>query len=260
MKVLILGNSNDTGAWVKQEEKRHIAIGEQLAAEFGGPVEVIAKNAWPNERMLSFVTRWLEETQPDLVFLNVTAYPFCYESTPLKVRRILKRVGGEAAGDAGMRIAQSKRWAHNALFRTVRKLAQATIGGDTHFTPSEIIARQAEVIRLTLRREGTVIAVKGPLGRSRPGLTRRERSRHERKRQQVHTALSELCAHLHVPYYGADEPFWKTRPVGRDKKVGDGLHSNAAGHQMLSEDHHAFIRDAWAKHMQQVGSPANKPS
>ena len=251
MKVLILGNSNDTGAWVKPEEKRHNAIGARLAEEFGVPVEVTVRNCWPNERMVDYVARNLDEVQPDLVFLNITQFPFSYESTPLRVKRVLGKVG-QPVGDAGFRIAESKRWSHNAVFRTLRSWAQATIGGDTHFTPAEARERYAELIRLLLRREGTVVAVKGPLGRNKTGITRRERLRRERRRQEVHTHLKALCGQLHVPYYGSDEPYWVVRPAPKGTKAGDGTHANAAGHVHLSEDHYRYMRDAWARHLEET--------
>lgn len=250
VKVLILGNSNDTGAWVKPEEKRHTAIGARLAEEFGVPVEITARNCWPSERMANYVAKSMDELQPDLVFLNITTFSFSYESTPLRLKRVLGKVG-EPVGDAGFRLAESKRWSHNAVFRTMRSWAQATIGGDTHFTPGEVTERYAELIRLLLRREGTVLAVKGPLGRSKKGITRRERLRHERRRQEVHSHLKALCEQLHVPYYGSDDPYWVVKPQPKGIKAGDGTHANAAGHIHLADDHYSYLRDAWARHVEE---------
>jgi hypothetical protein len=248
VKVLVFGNSNDTDGWVPEGSRRsQDIIRDRLAAEFGEPVEVVAKNTWPNDRMPSYVAKCIDEAQPDLVFFNVTTYPFAYESLPLRVRRIFGRFG-EPLGDAGMRLAESKRWSHNAVFRTLRRWGQATIGGDTHFTPQEVIERYAEAIRVAARSEGTVVAVKGPFARGKKG-TQRERNRQEVRRKPVHMALKQLCAQLHVHYAGSDEPYWRLRPTPKGAKAGDGLHSNEKGHAHLAEDHYAVVRDAWAAHI-----------
>jgi|GEM_PF-1161733 len=258
MKVLFLGNSNDTGAWVGEEEKRHVAIGRMLSEEFAVPVEVAARNCWPNERVAGYVAKCLDEVQPDLVFLNITTFPFSYESTPLRVKRLLGRVG-EPLGDAGFRLAESKRWAHNAVFRTLRRWAQATVGGDTHFTPAEAAERYSEVIRVLLRREGTVVAVKGPLARGKK-WTRRQRERQEKRRQEVHQALKRLCEQLHVPYYGSDQPYWALKPKPKGTTAGDGAHANATGHRLLAEEHFQFLRDAWARHLDETAGRAETPA
>jgi hypothetical protein len=253
VKVLLLGNSNDTGAWVDPEDKRERVIAASLEAEFGGPVEVAARNLWPNDRMVEYVQRSMDELQPEFVFLNITTFPYSYESTPLRVKRILGRMG-QPVGDAGFRLAESKRWSHNAVFRTLRSWAQATIGGDTHFTPEEASARYAELIRVLIRREGTVLAVKGPYGRSKKGITKREAIRHERRRRQVHTQIRDLCQQLHVPYSGTDDPLWKVRPTPRGTKAGDGTHSNAEGHRRTASDYVTFLRETWAAHVREVES------
>jgi hypothetical protein len=252
MKLLVLGNSNDTGSWVDEGDRRTARLGKQLAEEFDIPVEVVVKNCWPNDRMAGYVSGEQDEVEPDMVFLNITTFPFAYESTPMRVKRILRRVGGEPVGDAGMRLASSKRWAHNAVFRTLRRLGKATVGGDTHFTPEEVVQRYGDVVRLLARREGMAISVKGPLGRGRPGITRRERERHEARRQRVHVPLRDLCRQLHVHYTGSDEPYWRVKPKPRGLTVGDGTHANVAGHQYLADDHYGPLREAWAAHVAEI--------
>ncbi len=158
---------------------------ERLKADFGVEPEFVVKNCWPNERMVELVERWMEESQPDYVVLNIASYSFTYESTPLKVRRILGKLG-EPVGDAGVRLSQSRRWSHNVAFRTVRRFGQATFGGDPHVSTDDAVARYSELIRVILRKEGVLLAVKGPFGRGHPGLTRRQARRHEQRRQFVH--------------------------------------------------------------------------
>ncbi len=253
VKVLLLGNSNDTGAFVPEDAKRQYLLRDQLALEFGEPVEVFVRNAWPNQRMVGYVQRALDELNPDFVYLNLSSYAYTYESLPLRVRRIFGRMGGEAVGDAGMRLADSRKWSHNALFRGLRRAGQVTIGGDTHFTPEEVLARYEELIRLLLRREGTAIAVKGSMGRTKRG-TARERARKEGRRLRVHQPLKQLCEQLHVYYAGSDEPLYVRSLRKRNGlRVGDGLHSNTAGHKDSADFQFEFFRDAWQQHLHAAG-------
>ncbi|MGE0599411.1 MAG: hypothetical protein AB7J35_06790 [Dehalococcoidia bacterium] len=251
MKILFLGNSSDTGGWVDQSASRVSIMSERLGAEFGEQPEFVVKNCWPNERMVSLIERWMEESQPDYVVLNIASYSFTYESTPLKVRRIFGKLG-QPVGDAGMRLSQSRRWTHNIAFRTMRRIGQATFGGDTHVSTEDAAARYSEVIRLILRKEGVLLAVKGPVGRGHPGLTKRQAKRHEARRQFVHQRLRELTTQLKVPYFGVDEPWWKTHHRRRNTRVGDGVHANEAGHVILADDYYPFIRDTWAAHIAAV--------
>ena len=254
VKVLILGNSQDTGSFVREEAKRHVIIRDRLAAEFGEPVEVLVRNAWPNPGMVRYVMKAVEELQPDMVYLNVIAYPFCYESTPLRVKRIFGKVGGQKAGDVGMRIADSRKWAHNAVFRGLRRFGQATLGGDTHFSPEEVLERYEELIRVLLRREGMVVAVKGPMAPQQYG-SRRGLRRQEDRRQRVHRPLKEFCAQHHVFYAGLEVPLHITRPIRKGTTVGDGLHANEEGHKDFVEMHHGPIRDAWQQHIADPDEP-----
>jgi hypothetical protein len=128
----------------------------------------------------------------------------------------------------------------------MRRIGQATFGGDTHVSTQDAFDRYSEAI--ILRKEGVLLAVKGPVGRRNPGLTPRQAKRHERRRQFVHQRLVRLCDQLKVPYFGTEKPWWKTRPTGRATRVGDGLHANEAGHVVLADDYYPFIRDSWAAH------------
>lgn len=259
MKVLLLGNSQDLGSWFEGGKKRHEIVQEQLAAEFGEPVEVTVRNFWPNERMPALLDRWLAEGQPDMVYMNVTAFPFAYESLPLRFKRVLGRMG-PAVGDAGLRFAGSKRWAHNAVFRTVRRYGQAVFGGDTHFTCDEVIERVSEAVRVAVRHEDTCVVVEGPLGRGEPELTRRQRRRKEARRQVVHRALQDLCTGLHVQYFGRDEPLPPERRHARGETVGDGTHFNPAGHARVAADLFENMRDAWQAHQSSASVPGRQGS
>ena len=243
MKVLLLGNSQDTGEWFDGGKKRHEIVAERLEQEFGQPVEFVLRSFWPTDRMPELVERWVTEASPDMVYVNVTAFPFAYESLPLRAKRIFGRLG-PAVGDAGMRLADSKRWSHNFAFRKMRRFGQATFGGDTHFTPEEVVERTARSVRAALRHEGVFLVVEGPLGRGEPELTRRERNRKEARRQIVHRALKALCAELSVMYLGSDDPLPAERQHVQGQTVGDGTHGNAAWHSRLADDMFENMREA----------------
>lgn len=255
MRLLFLGNSNDAVQWFDQGPKRHELLRDMLAAEFNEPVEVIARGIWPTSGMPAAVGRWLDEYHPDVVYLNVVSFWFQYESVPLRVKRILGRLG-PAVGDAGFKLAESKRWSHNAVFRSVRRLAQATIGGDTHFTPDEVIERISETIRIVLRNEGVLLVVKGPRAITRHGVTRRQQRRNEARRLKIHHSLKRLCEQLHVFYDGSEAPLYETAPRPRGTRVGDGLHSNARGHANSAEETFELIRKALDLHREGAGAVA----
>ncbi|MBI5948918.1 MAG: hypothetical protein HY875_12340 [Chloroflexi bacterium] len=234
MRILLLGNSNDGGQWFEGGRKRHEIVQERLSALYGGPVEVIAKGTWPNAGMPRAVEGWIEKHEPDVVYLTTVNYWFNYPSVPLRVRRFLGRMGPRVS-DAGFKLADSRRWSHNAAFRGVRSLFQRTIGGDPHFTADEIVERITEVIRLALRHEGVVLAIQGPDGRNDYSHSKRGRQRQEARRLMVHGRLEAFCAQHHVTYDNSVVPIWETDPVLGANRVGDGLHGNARWHERAAD-------------------------
>lgn len=242
MRVLLLGNSNDAGNWFEGGKKRHEIVAEQLQEEFGEPFEFTVKSLWPTEKLPKVVAGWIDDSEPDLIYISSNAYWFLYRSVPLRAKRLLGRFGG-AAGTAGFAVANSKRWSHNAIFRTARRGLQATFGGDTNFTADQVIERISECTRIAVRREGVAVIVKGPRGTTSYASTPKGRARDEKTRQRVHRTLQSLCLQLHVTYVGADTPMFKTRD-NRGFRVGDGLHSNAAGHVRDADDLYTSLRTA----------------
>jgi len=232
MRVLLLGSSNDEGQWFEGGKKRHELAGEKLEAELGEPVEFVVKAIWPDEGLSDVVAKWIAKYEPDIVYLNTGSYWFIYRSVPLRLQRLLGKAG-PAVGSAGFRFADSKRWAHNAVFRAVRRTAQATIGGDTHFTPEQVIQRITDCIRVSVRQEGIAVVVKGPHGKSTHSLSKRCQARDNRIRLRVHKAFEAACAQHHVAYDGHETPvrLIERRAFGRGTTVGDGLHGNEIRHE-----------------------------
>jgi len=243
VRVLFLGSSNDTGNWVAPTQKKHVIAGQQLEADLGEPVEWVVKGIWPTEDLPQHVAAWVEESQPDVIYLNTGSYWFLYRSVPLRVKRLLGRLGGEKAGNAGFRVAKSERWAHNPVFRGIRKALQETIGGDTHFTTQQVIDRMEECIRVAARAENAVVVVKGPHGKRRLSARKRAFERDERERLKLHTALEQLCEQLHVTYDGVGESGVRDTPAYRRRvATGDGLHADAELHRHEAEVLYTGIR------------------
>jgi len=248
VRVLFLGSSNDTGDWVPQTAKKHVLAGERLAAEIGEPVEWVVKSIWPTEDLAQRVGIWMAETQPDVVYLNTASYWFLYRSVPKRVKRLLGRVGGERIGEAGARVAKSERWAHNAVFRGIRKALQETIGGDPYFSTQQVIDRISETVRVAARDESTVVVVKGPHGTRRLSARKQAFERDERERLKLHHALEQLCAQLHVTYDGVGEGGVREQAAyRRGVSTGDRMHADAELHRFEAETLYTGLRRGLAE-------------
>ena len=231
MRILLLGSSDDTGQWFEGGKKKHELAGERLQAELGEPVEWVVKGIWPTESLPKRVEGWIADCDPDVIYLNTGSYWFLYRSVPLRVQRLLGKVGGESVGNVGFRFAKSERWAYNAVFRTARRILQNTIGGDTHFTRQQVTDCMSECLRVAVRKEGAVVVVKGPHGKDRHSVSPRRFRSDERERLKMHRDLQTLCEQLHVTYDGVGEGGVRDLPAyGRGTTTGDGLHANAVRH------------------------------
>lgn len=251
MKILSIGNSNDTGTWFEGGRKRHDIVREKLVAEFGEPIEIIVKALWPNERAVGRLSEWLEEYQPDLVHLAINPFWYSYESVPLRMQRILGKKAGTAVSNTGFSLARKRSIAHNAVFRTLRGWSQRTVGGDTYFTTTQVVECMSECIRLCVRNEGTIVIVKGSNGRSKPNASASQIERKERRRTEVYNGIKPLCDQLHVTYSGNAVAAWKSdpnAPKAGQNKVGDGLHSNAKGHERMADRLYETISAAIRAH------------
>ena len=129
MNILLLGTSSDAGTWFEGGRKRHEIAAERLEADFGEPVSVTVKSIWPTEKLPGLVAGWVEEYQPDAIYIRVPAFWFLHRSVPLRAQRLLGRFG-PAIGQTGFRMAASRRWGHNRVFRGGRYVLQSTIGGE----------------------------------------------------------------------------------------------------------------------------------
>lgn len=240
MKILRLGNSQDF-VGVDPAFSRESLLCSGLEAELGEPVEMVTKRAWPTERLPLLLRGWLEEEEPDVVFLQVPSYWFMYESVPLKLQRRLGRLG-VAVGKRGQALADVSWLAHNRVFRTGRKLLTRVIGGEANFTAEEVIERMTAVVREVVRHEGVVLHVQGPPSDAHYGHSRRAMARLEQSRQQVTQKLAELCAAYRVSFRGYPVPTWQTGEG--PKSGGDGVHYGAEGNAVWAAPRVADIAAA----------------
>jgi hypothetical protein len=242
----MLVNSNDTKTFTTGP-KRFEIVARRMEEEFGEPVELSVKSVWPRETMPAVIEKWMDETQPDLVYLNVVALWFQYESVPLRARRIFG-LGTKSVGDAIFSMANAQWWMRNAVFRGLRNGARWVVGGDHHFTREQVVERVGESVRIMARREDTVVVVKGARALAQHGTNFYRQRRADRDRDWVDAAVRRLCEQHHAVYTGL-EVGTNVQRRGMKHRADDRLHLNAQGHLASADDHFPPIRDAWAAHL-----------
>lgn len=231
MQILWLSNSNDDTSrpGIRAGRRRPELMASALAAAVGEPVDVVVKPIWPAEALPGIVERRMAEVRPDVVWLNVPNYWINYESTPLRLKRWLGPFGTRIAG-AGFRTAD--RLGEHRMFRWARTLLQITIGGDTHFTPQQVLERVSECARVILRDESVVLVIEGPRDRQRFYGKGRARQRMERRRLWLHGELRDLAGRMHCTYHGSERPLREEIALSR---MPDAFHMDAGGHAVSSE-------------------------
>ncbi|MFN0096659.1 MAG: hypothetical protein ACKVVT_18025 [Dehalococcoidia bacterium] len=227
MKLLRLGSSQDAPGRVPGQFSLNNLIQEGLSRELGEPIEVITKPAWPNARMPEMVRRWMDEYEPDMVAMRTVGYWFMYESVPIKLRRRFGRVG-KKIGDAGHNASDVPWLAFNPGFRLGRRIATRLIGGETNFTPDEVVNTLQACIKEVVRHEGTILYVNGPGGRSRHGdYSKQGIARMEARRQYVTRRMAEVCAQHRVTFIPHEVPMYELGTVPPRGK--DALHYDVEG-------------------------------
>ena len=253
MKILRLTNSNDFYGDVADSERGYRVIESALMADTGEEVVTARRIIWPADHLPELVERWVEEEKPDVVFLKTSAFWYAYESVP---RRLQRRFGrpGKTVGTAGLKAAATPSVAHNALFRKLRYLAQATIGGDTNFTVDYCIENMEAVIRRVLRHEDTLLVVRGSRGgRERPEVPKKVGARHEARRIEFNDRLNALCADLSVPMVRGNQ----RRKFDLSMRLSDQFHSNAKGHADGGAFEAAALVEIWREH--RAGATSARP-
>lgn len=239
MKLLRLTNSNDVTPGATTS--RPALIARALEARFGEPVEVVLKTPWPNERMPDIIGRWLDEEQPDVVWLGINPFWFNYPSVPLRLRRRLGPVG-ELLARLGLMAAANPVVGPSRFFRLSRGLLLRTIGGDYYFEPGEVVQQVEASIRRILRQEGVVLAVWGPHGRARWSVTRAQAAEEQRRQAVVVAALERLSRELHFSYAGAGTPVYLSGET--PELAPDRFHFGGSYEGESAERHAAFLAAA----------------
>ena len=244
MKVLRLGNSNEFSTGVPEED-RMAAVAERILAEGSGlEVETVRKKIWPTEQLPGLVDDWMDEHQPDIVYLKVNVFWWAHESVPLRIERKLPVVGKYIAR-AGWKAQGTPVVATSTPGRSLRQLVERRIGGDTSFTSGQVLACMETVIRRILVHEHVGLLVSGPRGqRPRPELTAAQLERRNRRTSEVHRPLKALCDDLHVAYIGRDGP----RPADeleRPPRGPDGFHAGVEGNHRQGKKQGEALLALW---------------
>lgn len=232
MRVMVLSNSEVVGGgMLNAEETWPALVAPKLTEAMGEPVEVFARQIWPDPGLPETVERWIAREDPDVVVYQVNSFWFLYESVPLRIGRWLGPLGKPFV-NASLRAADTPWLTHNGFVRTTRKWAQRHIGGDTHFTTDEVIRVSKASIRAIAKGEGRTIVVRVPSRGRSYDYGPKSNVRRQARLAQVQEELGAFSKELHLEFQsgrGADEPEVK-RTV-----LGDGIHSDAAGQVVQAE-------------------------
>ena len=254
MKLLFLGNSNEFYGDLAGEDRRAARVARSLEAALGEPVDVTVRQIWPTDSLPGRLEAWMDELEPDIVYLNVVSFWFVYQSVPLRFERRFGRIG-RPLKSAGIRASQVPWLGHTSAFHWVRRQSQKLIGGATFFEPDDIVAVMSDCIRVATRHEQAMLVVKGPRSRTAHNVTERSRAWAEDRRRRVHNALSALCGSLHVEYVGSERPRYLTEPGS--PTLGDRLHSGSEGHSSSGDEIAGLLAAAWQR---QHAPAASRPS
>jgi hypothetical protein len=243
VKILRLGNSDDLNPAVPVEDQGWYYSQSLISAAIGEPVETVVRPIWPGLELPGLVDEWLDRYEPDLVFLKVTWYWYAYESVPRRIERIFGRAGKPVA-NAGLAAAKKPALARNAGFKAGRRLAHRLIGGDTPFSPKQVITVMEETIRRVTAREDIALLVKGTGdGRGPEDGIPGSHARYTKRRIEVEGTLQRFCESVHVPYIGTGRI---PSVAGRmDLEKTDGLHRKAASHNRMGLWEGEAMLKAW---------------
>lgn len=241
MRILRLGNSEDISPGLEDQQRAWYIGARELEAAIGEPVEIVVRPIFPTPDLPQLVRKWIDEAQPDLVFLKVTWYWYGYESVPRRIERLLGRAGKPIA-KAGLNAAAKPGLAHNRTFRFGRRMAHRIIGGDTQVPTSQVLRVMEECIRTIIARENIALVVKGT------GDGRREEEglqgyfgRFQKRREEVEGSIERLCKELHVPYTGTR----RNQSLPSEKPSADLIHRGASAHERMGRNEAAAMLEAW---------------
>lgn len=239
MKILRLTNSSDIHPGVLPE-LRSPAVAERVIAEaLGEPVETVVKTMWPTPAFPRVLNRWLDEHDPDVVFVRLASFWVAYESVPLRLQRKLGRAGTPLAA-AGLKLGDRPWLVDRGVYKGGRKLVVRTIGGDTHFTPGEVGEVFDAVFRNIAAKESIVPVVRGTSLLLNSAGTKSGLERTKRRVVELNLKVEASCIRHHVR-------FFPEVPAARlsGTRLDDDLHDSALAHERLGIDDGNAILEAW---------------
>lgn len=246
MKVLRLSNSDDLNEAVPVDERVGNVAGRTMSEEIGLPVETVTRAIWATDDLPDRVEKWLDQYQPDFVFMKVNWYWYGYESVPLRLERLLGSRLGKPLARLGVRAAESPTIGTKRPFMTARRYAHRVIGGDSPFSSEHVIVVMEATIRRIIAHEHVVLLVKGTGrrdGHDDPG-TWYYAPALRKKIAHVEDALRETCATMHVAWTDIAAQ-GRLDPADRNMARGDGIHVGRVGHQAMGEKEGLSMAEAW---------------
>ncbi len=249
IRVLRLTNSDDFNADIPPELRAGAIADRMLKEATGQEVETLSRHIWPTPALPGLIARWVEQHEPDLVFIRIASYWFTYESVPLKIERALGP-WSKRLTKVGNRAAESRVIGHSRAFKLLQKGMLRTIGGATLLTADETVAATESYLRPILAREGVGVVVRGPrtpfgMLRSKAGMRKSEQ-----RRQYVNRRLAALCEKYHVTFTAFETLDEVTNPAHR---LADLVHASESGQQQVGAmEGKALVRE-WERIQSSVG-------
>ncbi|MGE3076607.1 MAG: hypothetical protein AB7N24_21275 [Dehalococcoidia bacterium] len=242
MQVLRLGNSYEHDPNIPPEANKSAVADRLLSEAVGEPVETTSRVIWPDPGLPDLIDKWIERYQPDLVLLVVTSYWFTHVSLPLAIERRFGRIGKPIAR-TGDRLVHKPWLAKNRAFNAARQVVRGTIGGETNFTPEQVIEAMETCVRRILSHEDVALAVRGPrIAFATEGSEKAKRVAEER-RSRVDHHMAEFCRQLHIEYIAYDTGV-KPDAVPEEFQT-DGVHVTAAVHAQQGKIEGDAMIAAW---------------
>lgn len=243
MKILRLTNSSDVHPGVPPEERSPAVAERIVSAALGEPVETIVKGLWPNDGFPVVLERWLNDLEPDVVFIRLASFWVAYESVPLRIRRRLPSRIGEPVATAGVRLGDRPWLIERRAYKMARTAIVRTLGGDTHFTPQEVGRTFDAMFRRILANESVLPVVRGTSLLLNSAGTRSGLARSKRRVAALNHEVEAACIRNRVRFFPEvpAEALSKTR-------LADDLHDSAEAHRRLGEDDAQAILEALRSH------------
>lgn len=246
IRILRLGTSTDFALELEPGSRSHEIAERMLAEASGEEVETIVRRIWPTEQLPDLVSKWMDEYQPDLVFLRLNNVWYNWESIPLRLQRRFGRVGS-SLGDATERVTKRRWLRQSPVYRQLLKLGLLTIGYDLHYTTDEVLDRMDECLRRIVAHEHVGVVVRGTIGKKDkntklPGRIARD---HDLRRTIVDDGMRQICSRLHVTYLS--QAVRDPARMAPGLRGSDGIHPNEKGHLLAGQAEGEAIVAEWRR-------------